>query len=118
MLDSEDKKTSIITGIESLINLAPDIRSYYEDKHSLTGKGLSDDGLSTYDILQYIAAMYASDYANMDISKLLTMSPESDLYAALAVLSEFSDTQNMLNIANEHSVSRYAQLIAEKQVSE
>jgi hypothetical protein len=62
--------------------------------------------------------MYASDYANMDISKLLTMSPESDLYAALAVLSEFSDTQNMLNIANEHSVSRYAQLIAEKQASE
>ena len=118
MLSDEENKSKIITGVESLVYLAPDIKSYYENKYSLTEKGLSDDGMSVYDVLQYIAAMYASDYANMDLSKLLTMSPESDLYAALGILTEFSDSKNMIGIAYEHSVSRYTELIIAKQAEQ
>ena len=110
-LDTADKKNDIIKAIESLSYIAPDIRSYYEDKHSLTEKGLSDDGMSIFDILKFVAAMYASDAQQMDNSQFQNISPESDLYAVMNVMNDFSDTQKLLLIANEHMVSRYSELI-------
>ena len=118
MLDSEDKKNDVVTAIESLSYIAPDIRSYYEEKYSLTEKGLSDDGMSVFDIFKFVASMYASDSQQMDLSQLQNISPESDLYAAVNVMSDFSDTQKLLTIANEHAVSRYSELIREKQAEE
>ncbi len=111
MLGSEDKKSDIIKAVESLSSIAPDIKSYYEDKHSLTGKGLSDDGMSVFDVLKLLAAMFAADLQNVDLSKFANMSPESDLYSAMRVLSEFSDTSKLLQIGSEHAVSTYMRLI-------
>ena len=44
-----------------MLGLCPDIDSYYDARHSLTGPGLSDDGATTHEIFQLLAGMLTGE---------------------------------------------------------
>ena len=73
---------------KSLVGISPSITSYYNDKHSLTGPGLSEDGMTMFELINKI--LDGSDGA--DLSSLaslkdteagqliMSISRDSDLY--------------------------------------
>lgn len=118
VLSDDASADTVIQKLGALANIAPDIRSYYEDKHSLTQKGLSDDGMSVFDVLKYLASLFSANLKETDLSALSIISQESDLYPVLDIVNEFNDTSDAMRILNEHTTLKYASLIKQKIISE
>jgi len=68
----------------ALIQIAPDIEAYYTARHSLTGPGLSDNGVTAYELMQDVI----ETLINLDVSSIFfgLEVPES-----IAAISETSD---------------------------
>ena len=94
----------------TLSKLAPDIPAYYNDRHSLTGAGLSDNGMTAYELMLSIGRMLAGNQG----AGLPTVSPDSDFAPMLALLAGKGDGSDaMQRIATQHMPTRYAELIAQ-----
>ena len=91
-------------GFDTLLQLAPGISSYYSDRHSLTGPGLSEMGMTTFDVMKLLTGSFllgdngmlggnpggAADggMAGGMAGGGMAVSPESDLFPLFAILGK------------------------------
>ena len=61
MLPTTPSGNALLNRINTLSRIAPTISSYYTDKHALDRAGLSDDGMTGYELMCVFAAMLADD---------------------------------------------------------
>ena len=85
MTSTEKKFASICTSISS----------YYNDKHSLTGMGLSEDGITVYELMTqivgaaFVPGMDMSNIMNSElVSMIMDISSDSDLYPIRQLATE------------------------------
>ena len=97
--------------------LSPTITSYYEDKHSLTGPGLSADGLSAYDLSRALADMFiqatkpGGNGTPLDLSQLLSVPEDSDFYPFVQVVSSLYISGDMSKLFGHHMPEVYLSLM-------
>ena len=72
---------------EMLYSVAPSVSSYYNDRHSLTSSGLSDDGMTAYELMLTACATVRSESVGLSNGSIKTdiISDDSD-FAPLAEL--------------------------------
>lgn len=102
-------------GIASLSALIPGIGAYYTVRHSLTGPGLSEDGLTAYEFLCAAAGAFseAGGASLITDGAPITVAPDSDfapLMGLLAGSGEAGSTQ-ALNVAMQHMPITYMALM-------
>lgn len=104
------------SSIDKLFNLAPDIKSYYEDRHSLTEKGLSDKGMSTFEMMLVLADSLGKADLGSGKSSLPDMSgfsEESDFSVLFDILEKVTENDNKLGaeILSNHLPTEYQRLL-------
>ena len=105
--------------IASLSALAPDIPAYYTQRHSLTGPGLSDDGLTVFDAM----LAFGSSLTNLSEQSAAPSSPaqldviaaDSDFAPLAALIEKISDpsTDTGRTVLSQHMPQMYAQLVTQ-----
>ena len=105
--------------LESLAALSPDIPAYYEKRHSLTGPGLSDDGLTVFDAM----LAFGSSLTNLSEQSAAPSSPaqldaiaaDSDFAPLAALIEKISDpsTDTGRTVLSQHMPQMYAQLLTQ-----
>ena len=101
--------------VENLGALIPGIDAYYTLRHSLTGPGLSDEGMTAYEFLCAAAAAF-SDAGGVSLfteGAPLAVAPDSDFAPLLGLLAgsgEAGSTQ-ALNVAMQHMPITYMALM-------
>ena len=122
---------------ETWSRIAPTVRSYYEDKHSLTDPGLDEDGLSLFEITLLIYYMLLSldpDDISLDSdgislpeqfseylgSETGFLSEDSDLYPISGFISDLTgqDQEQSYTMILQHLPNIYLQLIEERLMTE
>ena len=93
-------------GFEMLLGIAPSISSYYNDRHSLTEPGLSEMGMTTFDVMNLLTQSFllsdngllsgntggdtgadaSAEAPQMDMSSMI--SPQSDLAPLFGILAK------------------------------
>lgn len=104
------------TSIDKLFGLAPDLKSYYGDKHSLTEKGLSDKGISTFDMMLVLADSLGKEDLGSGKTSLPDMSgfsEDSDFAVLFDILEKITADDNKLGaeILNNHLPTEYQRLL-------
>ncbi len=102
-------------GIQSLSALVPSITAYYTVRHSLTGPGLSEEGLTVYEFLCGAAGAFTEGGAGGLAAEGIPMeiAPDSDFAPLTGLLSgsgEAGSTQ-VYNVAMQHMPVTYLALI-------
>ena len=113
--NSREAAQALSDGIASLSDLIPSIGAYYTVRHSLTGPGLSEDGLTAYEFLCAAAGAFseAGGAGLITEGAPMTVAPDSDfapLMALLAGSGEAGSTQ-ALNVAMQHMPITYMALM-------
>ena len=113
--NSREAAQALSDGIASLSALIPSIGAYYTVRHSLTGPGLSEDGLTAYEFLCAAAGAFSEAGGASLITEgaPMTVAPDSDfapLMALLAGSGEAGSTQ-ALNVAMQHMPITYMALM-------
>lgn len=67
----------------NLLGVCPDIDSYYKDRHALDGAGLSEDGMTMYELFMVFADLMSGDEA-------LMASAQQTLMSVTAAQNDFS----------------------------
>ena len=97
--------------------LSPDITSYYEARHSLTGPGLSEDGTSAYDLSRMLAEMFMEatradgSGTPLNLSQLLSVPEDCDFYPLVQVVSSLYVSGDMSRLFNHHMPQVYLSLM-------
>lgn len=105
--------------LESLAALSPDIPAYYEQRHSLTGPGLADDGLTAFDAMLALGASLAGESAQRadapSLSAFDAISPQSDFAPLAALLEKIAarDSETAQTVFAQHMPQMYAQLMTQ-----
>ena len=122
----ENLKETLDRYSETLYKAAPSIRSYYNDRHSLTDSGLSEDGITSFEsmliLCRYLvpaAPDLLSDTADAgnnpgdDLSAVFDAMENSDLYPLAQIGNELSSDRFVLGktILHQHLPDIYAELI-------
>ncbi len=108
-----------------LTGLADSVSGYYNDRHSLTGPGLSEDGMTTYEFVLYLVDYVFSlstddmDFSDISDSEIMTfikgIDSRSDLYPmrklAESATNLFGQAQLFLLISN-HTTATYRSLLS------
>ena len=113
--NSREAAQALSDGIASLSDLIPSIGAYYTVRHSLTGPGLSEDGLTAYEFLCAAAGAFSEAGGASLITEgaPMTVAPDSDfapLMGLLAGSGEAGSTQ-ALNVAMQHMPITYMALM-------
>jgi hypothetical protein len=102
----------------ALLGICGDIDSYYEDRHSITGSGLSGDGLTTFEVFQLVAGNLTSDeetaaQARQQLSAV--MANENDFTKVLTFFAGEGESgeADMMGIFGQHMPDVYAKLMME-----
>ena len=107
-----DGDMSRIQGVKSLVYImaqtAPTVASYYQDRHSLTSSGLSEDGMTTKELMTIVCDMLTGKASGAQ--GLAQISQESDLYPLASALLMMN--ANLMLISTEHMPTRYSSLIS------
>ena len=99
----------VIASLSSIASVTPDIKSYYENKYSLTGPGLSDDGTSVYDLfVEIVAGVIMNGGNSVDIPEI---AEDSDLYPLMQFFNKFNSRFTVIMIGLSHDTETYASLI-------
>lgn len=123
-----------------LLSISSTIPSYYNDKHSLTGPGLSEDGMTLFEVLSSLisdvlnSGLSGSDIDISDFSgtiakikaipavaTILSVSRQSDLYPLRALLEKFTGSALLAGInylvyaplIEAHTMNTYLSLMGE-----
>ena len=122
----ENLKETLDRYSETLYQAAPSIHSYYNDRHSLTDSGLSEDGITSFEsmliLCRYLvpaAPDLLSDTADAgnnpgdDLSAVFDAMENSDLYPLAQIGNELSSDRFVLGktILHQHLPDIYAELI-------
>ncbi len=106
ILDSDPVAVSDISElIGEMVSVSPDVPSYYNDRHSLVSAGLSDRGMTTFELMSAIFAGSFSGGSGTGSASAM-ISPESDLYAVVSAFSKIAGTG-----FDNHMPSVYAEKI-------
>ena len=113
--NDQDAAQALAAGIENLSSLIPGIDAYYTVRHSLTGPGLSDEGMTAYEFLCAAAAAFsgAGGVSLFTEGAPVTVAPDSDFAPLLGLLAgsgEAGSTQ-ALNVAMQHMPITYMALM-------
>lgn len=113
------------TMMQLLSDLSPDIRSYYEVRHSMTEAGEAEDGLTMYEIMGMMAdAMLrrtGGDEASVDLGSLANVvGTESDLapFVEHALTWAEEPARELLPILMQHSPTTYQTKMVQKRAME
>lgn len=116
-----DKEASLRlrNAVESLHELAPSIDDYYGKRHSLTDAGLSDDGLTVYEVmlmlggtLENLGADGSAEPPAGDIDELGSLVSEaSDFHTLMTLLSRLADTEGGGTVLERHMPASYSALL-------
>ena len=103
--------------MSTLHALSQDIASYYNVRHSLTGPGESEDGLTVSELMQAVAQSMLSlseQSPEADESALPQVAEDSDLAPLMRMLSDLfgSDGDQGAQILQQHMPALYGQLLA------
>lgn len=104
--------------LQTMLDLAPTISSYYAGRHSLTDAGLSDDGLTVYEALllmaQGIRGSIGADSIDM-ASGLSTagIADNSDFAPLIRLLQKTSEHEHEMakTLLKQHMPATYAELL-------
>lgn len=99
----------------SLLGICPDIDSYYNDRHSLTEHGLSEDGATVYEIFQLMAGLLTADEAvSAQAQQQLgaVMSSDNDFVGVLALFAGAGE-EGEENMFSQHMPDVYVKLMME-----
>ena len=111
---------------ETLYEAAPSIRSYYNDRHSLTAPGLSEDGITSFESMLMLCRYLVSSAPDLlsetadngnnpddDLSSAFNALENSDLYPLAQIGNELSSDRFVLGktILHQHLPDIYAELI-------
>ena len=101
--------------VENLGALIPGINAYYTLRHSLTGPGLSDEGMTAYEFLCAAAAAFsgAGGVSLFTEGAPLTVAPDSDFAPLLGLLAGAGEagSSQALNVAIQHMPITYMALM-------
>lgn len=109
---AEEPKERVTRVTSVMVSLAPTVSSYYVDGHSLTSAGVSDDGITPFDLavalLGQLGEVGSSGSMPIDL-----VSTESDLYPLLELAKQGAEDHGAgyAAIITEHMPARYFELI-------
>lgn len=112
----EGKDAPYADTMETLTGIAPDIAAYYGERHALREAGLSDDGLSAFEVFLLIArALSGQEEAEGGSSLDGLVSEESDLYPLATLLHRAAenDWARGKDILTAHLPDTYGDLLSE-----
>ena len=99
----------------SLLGVCPDIGSYYTDRHSLTGYGLADDGVTFYELFQAMAAVFTEGADASDAQKLIqkVLATQNDMTEFITLFTgpNESDGSGGTNFISQHDPQIYIALM-------
>lgn len=108
ILASASSDNKLVGFVSAMFDYAPDIESYYRSKYALNAPGLSDMGVSVYDIMTMLAGVLAD--GSTGITKLQEITPQSDLFKGITALTGLVGGLPD-NMGVEHMPSVYGKLI-------
>ena len=109
--DPDDVNADMHQMFLALLGVCPDIDSYYNDRHSLTATGLSDDGISFYALFQAVADMFTNGAPSAETQALFQqiMTSQNDMTAFFALFMGVSDK----SFFDQHMPAVYVKLMGE-----
>lgn len=113
MSDPEVDFSAMQKMFDLLIELAPDIDSYYNLRHSLLRKGLSDEGLSVYDLTVLMCDLADTETRFGALGRLtLAMTGNNDFDEFLPLfIDSGSGEDNKAGMLTEHGFDIYRDLL-------
>lgn len=103
----------------SIGTLADSIHAYYNDKHSLTGAGLSEDGMTTYEVACLLATSFIDSSAGTSgLEPLLAAPAESDFYPFAQTAIKMYTSNDMTVLFMNHMPEVYLQLLVDMAAAE
>lgn len=117
LLDSDATSATRVQEIITILQkMAPTVSSYYKDRHSLTGAGLSSQGRTAFEMMQSLCRMLMAFSTGEQLTidwELLMMSPQSDLHPLMDIMINMLTEmgQGGISIAANHMPSTYQHLI-------
>lgn len=113
----EDSVGRVAIATAELVKLAPDVASYYGNRHSLSKAGLGSDGLTAYEFMsifaQYLAGNMQPDSAGAAsfTSMAELIAPESDFAPLMGLIGNLMRGQSKVLFA--HMISAYGQAMTD-----
>lgn len=110
-----EAKTSLDRSMEVMGGLADTVSEYYDLRHSLTGPGTADDGLSGFGLMSSMVPSLGSmsmSGMQIDMQGLTAISPESDLYPVLIMLGNLTGEHGK-QVLMQHMPDTYTALIGQ-----
>ena len=112
----------ISTSMNTLYMSAPSIKQYYEERHSLTNQGLSEDGMTAYEIMLALASTMTGVRTDKngglnlkDLQDMMAKTPTSamsDFAPLFEVLGRaFSSGDGGMTIFSQHMPAVYGKLM-------
>ncbi len=95
----------------ALLGACPDIDSYYNDRHSLTAPGLSEDGIAFFELFQAVADAFTNGTPSAETQALFQqiMTGQSDMAAFFSLFMGTSQT----SFFDQHMPTVYMNLMGE-----
>ena len=95
-----------------LLTLAPTVSSYYGDRHSLTSAGLSEDGITPFDLIVALLGQIGKG-SEVESIPIYLISSDSDLYPLLKLAERGAEDHGALFAAmlTEHLPGTYFHMI-------
>lgn len=109
----ETMAASLQASMDQLQALCPTIPSYYNVRHSLTGPGEGEDGVTVYEVLQGLAlSLSGLSGQSTDQAAMPQVAETSDLAPLMQSLAALSDSDEAARVFGQHATAVYAQLLA------
>lgn len=95
----------------ALLGVCPDIDSYYNDRHSLVAAGLSDDGVTFYELFQAVADAFTNGTPSAETQALFqeVAASQNDMTAFFSFFMGTSET----SFFDQHMPTVYVKLMGE-----
>jgi hypothetical protein len=95
----------------ALLGVCPDISAYYNDRHSLAAPGLSDDGITFYELFQAVADTFTNGTPSAETQTLFQqiMTSQNDMTAFFSLFMGTSDS----SFFDQHMPAVYTKLMGE-----
>lgn len=107
-----EKKVNEAAG--TMLELAPTISQYYGERHSLTEAGLSDDGVTAFEMMLIFARSLAGTGTDTQSVGFGEVSEESDFALPFRLLDEaMKEGGGAAGVVGQHMPAKYQKLMAE-----
>ena len=128
LLDEKSEKISaekIREAIDSILKICPSAESFYRDRHSLVRSGLSENGMTCYELMMAIGTRLAGlrvdslETGRIDLKplgfKIPSFDTGSDFHALFKYLSHLSrnDGEGFADLLDEHLPETYRKKLTE-----